>query len=136
MAPTTFGQLHLTVKDAASGEIVPARIGLYDATGRMPLPSDEALMLQRFADDVRLLPNGSVHVWFERGAECSLPVDGVHAGIMDLSAVQLPQDAVYYLCGPLPFMQAVRSDLIAHAVPAKDIQYEVFGPDLWLADFE
>ena len=36
----------------------------------------------------------------------------------------------------LPFMQAVRSVLIERGVPARDIQYEVFGPDLWQADFE
>ena len=54
---------------------------------------------------------------------------------MDLDEVKLPDDAGYYLCGPLPFMQAVRSALIARDVPARDIQYEVFGPDLWQADF-
>jgi nitric oxide dioxygenase len=32
-------------------------------------------------------------------------------------------------------MQAVRSALIERGVPARDIQYEVFGPDLWQADF-
>ena len=31
-------------------------------------------------------------------------------------------------------MQAVRSALIDRGVPARDIQYEVFGPDLWQAD--
>ena len=85
-------------------------------------------------DDVRALPNGSVHVWFERGAECSLPVDGVHGGTMDLTDVDLPADATYYLCGPLPFMQAVRSTLIERGVDPRDVQYEVFGPDLWQAD--
>ncbi|MCU1511159.1 MAG: Oxidoreductase FAD-binding domain protein [Arthrobacter sp.] len=40
------------------------------------------------------------------------------------------------LCGPLDFMQSVRSALIERGVPARDIQYEVFGPDLWLADFQ
>ncbi|WP_233492508.1 globin domain-containing protein [Blastococcus sp. TF02A-30] len=85
-------------------------------------------------DDVRALPDGTVHVWFERGSECSLPVDGVHAGTMDLAEVDLPDDAVYYLCGPLPFMQAVRSALVDRGVAPRDIQYEVFGPDLWQAD--
>jgi nitric oxide dioxygenase len=85
-------------------------------------------------DDVRALPDGRVHVWFENGADCSLPVDGVHAGTMDLSAVDPPEGAVYYLCGPLPFMQAMRSTLIDRGVPAREIQYEVFGPDLWQAD--
>jgi nitric oxide dioxygenase len=36
----------------------------------------------------------------------------------------------------MPFMQAVRSALIARGVPAKEIQYEVFGPDLWQADLD
>jgi nitric oxide dioxygenase len=52
------------------------------------------------------------------------------------TAVDLPDDAEYYLCGPLPFLKSVRSGLVAKGVPAKDIQYEMFGPDLWLADFQ
>lgn len=37
-----------------------------------------------------------------------------------------------YLCGPLPFLRAVRGDLIGRGTAAADIHYEVFGPDLWL----
>jgi nitric oxide dioxygenase len=97
---------------------------------------DEAswALRQQVTDDVRALPNGSLHVWFERGAECSLPVDGVSQGVMDLTDLDLPDDAVYYLCGPLPFMKAVRSALLDRGVSTRDIQYEVFGPDLWQAD--
>jgi nitric oxide dioxygenase len=84
-------------------------------------------------EDLRALPGGSGHVWYERGAQSSLPVE-VHAGVIHLDDVKLPDDATYYLCGPLPFMQAVRSVLIDRDVPARDIQYEVFGPDLWQAD--
>lgn len=84
-------------------------------------------------EDLRQLPGATAHVWYERGAQSSLPVDA-HAGGMDLDDVKLPDDAGYYLCGPLPFMQAVRSALIERGVPARDIQYEVFGPDLWQAD--
>jgi nitric oxide dioxygenase len=91
---------------------------------------------QQVVDDVKALADGKLHVWFERGAECSLPVDGVHEGVMDLSEVDLADDAVYYLCGPLPFMKAVRSALIDRGVLPRDIQYEVFGPDLWQADAE
>ncbi|TYP88894.1 FAD-binding oxidoreductase [Blastococcus xanthinilyticus] len=83
--------------------------------------------------DLRALPGGTAHVWFEDGGQSSLPAE-VHAGVMDLGAVDLPEGAVYYLCGPLPFMQGVRSALIDRGVPARDIQYEVFGPDLWQAD--
>jgi nitric oxide dioxygenase len=83
--------------------------------------------------DVRSLPGGSAHVWYEHGANTTLPVE-VHSGMMDLDQVQLPDGAAYYLCGPLPFMQGIRSALIDRGVPAHDIQYEVFGPDLWQAD--
>jgi len=55
---------------------------------------------------------------------------------MDLSAVELPDDALYYLCGPLPFMHAVRGRLLERGVAPHDIQYEVFGPDLWQADLD
>ncbi len=85
-------------------------------------------------DDVAALPGATAHVWYERGAHSSLPVE-VHGGMMDLDDVKLPEGAGYYLCGPLPFMKAVRSALLERGVPARDIQYEVFGPDLWQADF-
>jgi nitric oxide dioxygenase len=83
--------------------------------------------------DIEALPGANAHVWYERGAQTSLPVD-VHAGVLNLEDVKLPDDALYYLCGPLPFMQAVRSALIERDVAPRDIQYEVFGPDLWQAD--
>jgi nitric oxide dioxygenase len=83
--------------------------------------------------DLQALPGGSAHVWYEHGASTTLPVE-VHAGIMDIDDVKLPDGALYYLCGPVPFMQGVRSALIDRGVSARDIQYEVFGPDLWQAD--
>jgi nitric oxide dioxygenase len=83
---------------------------------------------------IRSLPAGRIHVWYEQGGQTSLPVDGVHEGVMDVRGIDLPADAIYYLCGPLAFMQAVRSALVERGVPPRDIQYEVFGPDLWQAD--
>ncbi len=53
--PTAFGRLRLDVQDAGTGRRVPARVGLYDATGRAPLPSEQALLVHRFTDEVRLL---------------------------------------------------------------------------------
>jgi nitric oxide dioxygenase len=84
--------------------------------------------------DVRALPNASMYVWYERGADGSLPVDGRFGGMMNLDEVELPEGAAYYLCGPLPFMRSIRTVLLNRGVPAPDIQYEVFGPDLWQAD--
>jgi len=48
------GRIHLEMIDAATGRAVPARVGLYDATGRIPLPSSDAVPVHRFADDARL----------------------------------------------------------------------------------
>jgi nitric oxide dioxygenase len=91
---------------------------------------------QQVLDDVRALPNASLHVWYEQESPTSLATDGTFLGMMDLDEVQLPSDAAYYLCGPMPFMKAVRGALLDRGVPPRDIQYEVFGPDLWQADFE
>jgi nitric oxide dioxygenase len=113
---------------AAAGSSLPVTLLHAD------LDEDSFALRRQVLDDLRALPNSSVHVWYERGAESSLPVDGVHAGTMDLDDVDLPADATYYLCGPLPFMRAVRSRLVEQGVPPRDIQYEVFGPDLWQAD--
>lgn len=53
--PSAFGVLRLEMRDGASGRPVPARVGLYDATGRAPLPSDKAIPVHRFTDEIRLL---------------------------------------------------------------------------------
>ena len=59
--PTAFGRVRLEVKDAKSGRVVPARVGLYDETGRLPLPSDQAIPVRRFTDQIR-------RVWMNRRA--------------------------------------------------------------------
>ena len=84
--------------------------------------------------DVKALEDGAAYVWFENGADATMPFAGVFAGWIDFDAVELPEKALYYLCGPLPFMQAARSALIDRGVAPRDIQYELFGPDLWAAD--
>ena len=54
-APEAFGRVRLEVTDATSSEPMPVRVGLYDSTGRMPLPSNDAIMVHRFTDEVRRL---------------------------------------------------------------------------------
>jgi len=99
---------------------------------------DEAsfALRQQVFDDLQALPDSHAHVWYENGARSELPVDGVHAGYFDVADVELPEGAAYHLCGGLPFLRAVRSALIGGGVAARDIQYEVFGPDLWQADLQ
>ena len=53
--PTEFGTIEFEVRDGGTGAQVPARVGIYDATGRAPLPSTDALLVERFADKVRHL---------------------------------------------------------------------------------
>ena len=91
---------------------------------------------RQVVSDVFALRNAAIHVWYEDGARTHEPVHGCHAGTMDLAQVDLPEDAWYYLCGPLPFMQAIRTTLLERKVAPQDIQYEVFGPDLWQADLD
>ena len=74
------------------------------------------------------LPEASVHLWYEREA----PQDAA-TGLADLTGVPVRPGTRAYLCGPLPFMRAVRGQLIEKGVAPADIHYEVFGPDLWLA---
>ena len=79
---------------------------------------------------VEALPNATLRTWYENGAS----EDGrSERGLMDLDGVEIPEGAEAYLCGPLPFMHAVRAQLLQAGVPARLIRYEVFGPDLWLA---
>lgn len=80
---------------------------------------------------VEKLPNASMQVWLEDAGQAE--TIGANPGYMDLSSVSLPADAVVYLCGPLGFMKAVRSQAIGAGVDPRNIHYEVFGPDLWLA---
>ncbi|NJP91308.1 hemin transporter [Nonomuraea sp. FMUSA5-5] len=73
------------------------------------------------------LPAGERVFWYET------PSDGDRAGLMDLEGVAIPEGAVVYMCGPVAFMRAARTALIEAGVAPRDIHYEVFGPDLWLA---
>lgn len=102
-------------------------------------PASFALRGQVTAD-LAALPDASLTTWFLDPGAAGSPAEGdggtVHSGFMNIRDMALPSDAEYYLCGPVPFMQAVRTALVGAGVRPKDIQYEVFGPDLWLADYQ
>lgn len=115
---------------ARAGSTLPVLLLHADST-----PSSVPLRWQ-VEHDVHVLPRAQVHYWYEQ-APADEPSDDrahVHPGYLDVEHVDLPGDALYYLCGPMPFMQHVREQLLARGVPAADIQYEVFGPDVWQAD--
>ncbi|MFF9135608.1 globin domain-containing protein [Streptomyces sp. NPDC014806] len=90
-------------------------------------PADHALRTEQEAYAGKLA-DASVHFFYEQDAPA-----GARTGLVDLSNLTVPAGTRAYLCGPLPFMRAVREQLLAKGVAAADIHYEVFGPDLWLA---
>ncbi|WP_159609107.1 globin domain-containing protein [Glutamicibacter sp. JC586] len=85
---------------------------------------------EQMLESIGKLPEATISTWFERG---ELP-DGLNArsGYMNLTEA-LSANSQVYLCGPLPFMNAVRNQALEAGVPAEHIHYEVFGPDVWLA---
>ncbi|MCX4446915.1 globin domain-containing protein [Streptomyces sp. NPDC087866] len=92
-------------------------------------PADHALRTDHTALTAKLA-DAVAHFWYENPAD-GHPAD--RTGLVDLSGLVIPSGTHAYLCGPLPFMRSVRTQLLAKGVPASDIHYEVFGPDLWLA---
>ncbi|WP_217552637.1 globin domain-containing protein [Streptomyces sp. GbtcB6] len=107
---------------AADGHRAPVTVVHGDRS-----PADHALRADHTAYAAKL-PDASVHLFYERDGE-----PGTRSGLVDLADVPVHPGTRAYLCGPLPFMRAVRTQLLAKGIPAADIHYEVFGPDLWLA---
>lgn len=86
--PTAYGTVKLSFKDAKTGGVVPARVGLYDATGRAPLASDKSLMLQRFADDLRMLSVNERTFWPSQNRQ-AFYVDGSYEGKVPVGTYEL-----------------------------------------------
>lgn len=62
-----FGELALSIADRSSGQKTAARMGIYDSSGRMPLPSQDALTLHNYDDNVRQIflraTHGTITPW-------------------------------------------------------------------------
>jgi nitric oxide dioxygenase len=109
---------------AATGSARPVTVLHADRS-----PADHA----HEADQRRLvaaLPSADLRLWYENAPD-PLP-ENAALGRADLAGIDLPEGLTAYLCGPLPFMRAMRAGLLERGVPAESIHYEVFGPDLWL----
>ncbi|MFC7933622.1 globin domain-containing protein [Streptomyces cinereoruber] len=106
---------------AATGSTRPVVVVHAD---RAPGTHAHAAELRRLVD---ALPQGTLHLWYEEPGD-----SGARPGRADVTALDLPAGTTAYLCGPLPFLRAVRGDLLGRGTAAADIHYEVFGPDLWL----
>ncbi|MGW3127462.1 globin domain-containing protein [Streptomyces sp. NPDC001076] len=107
---------------AADGHSAPVTVVHGDRS-----PADHALRADHETCAAKL-PDATVRFFYERDGE-----PGTRSGLVDLADVPVHPGTRAYLCGPLPFMRAVRGQLIEKGVAPADIHYEVFGPDLWLA---
>ena len=136
--PVVFASAGMGISPMAGmlSHLVAAGSGLSITVLHADLDEASFALRRQVVSDVLALRNASLHLWYEKQSYSNEPVAGVHEGVMNLDHVDLPDDATYYLCGPIPFMQAVRSALVARGVAPRDIQYEVFGPDLWQADLD
>ena len=88
-----------------------------------------------FKEEIRVKSRQHAHlqsrVWYRTPAEQDVEgEDYDFSGTMALEQVTdlIPANAHYYFCGPLPFMKAIKAQLLALGVPAERMHYEVFGP--------
>lgn len=89
---------------------------------------------EQMLDDIGKIDDAELHLWLQEPATDPIETAStMRKGRMSLADVELPQDANLYVCGPVPFMQKIRSEALALGIPARRIYYEVFGPDMWLA---
>jgi nitric oxide dioxygenase len=76
---------------------------------------------------VSQLPNARSFVWYEQP-----PPDwpDEYAGLADLSSLAVATDLEAYLCGPVPFIDSIRQQLMDSGVLARAIRHELFGPEI------
>lgn len=92
-----------------------------------------AKRLQELSSQNKVTP----HVFYENaGTEDQLEHDYHYEGRTDLATIKsnLPDDAEFYLCGPLAMMKTVHAQLKSLEIPDTSIFYEVFGPTKSLAE--
>lgn len=84
------------------------------------------------AKALEAMPELEVVTFYETMGDEDRDQENVHEGRMRVDA--LPDwaraDTKVYMCGPVPFMQAQWTGLVAEGVPPTRIHREVFGPDL------
>jgi nitric oxide dioxygenase len=110
---------------AAAGATRPVTVVHADRT-----PASHAHRQEQL-DLIRALPGAKLHLWYEEPGDDAPEASD---GRADIAGLELPEGLTVYLCGPVPFMRAVRGDLLRRGVPAEAVHYEVFGPDLWLGE--
>jgi ferredoxin-NADP reductase/MOSC domain-containing protein YiiM len=80
---------------------------------------------------LQLLPHGRSRIWYSRPTTedrlgQDFDADG-HLSVASFDALNVSDDADFYLCGPTAFMQALRTGLASRGVPSARIHTETFG---------
>lgn len=97
--PAAPGRVRIQVVDEETGRTIAARMGIYDSTGRPPLPSDAAVMVHRYADEIRMFnvapqlhwPAASRQAFYTTGTyEAEIP-----SGTYELVATKGPEYRSY-----------------------------------------
>ncbi|GAA1214611.1 hypothetical protein GCM10009608_59340 [Pseudonocardia alaniniphila] len=72
-------------------------------------------------------------VWYAHPTSTEPAPAGIelHTGHVQPDDIPIHPDTEAYLCGPVPFMQTIRSNLRQRGLPTEQIRYEVFGADQW-----
>ncbi|GBE64290.1 sulfurase [Mycobacterium sp. MFM001] len=73
------------------------------------------------------LPNARQHIFYTASEEAGGVVTLGHLDRRSIAALGLPAGAAVYLCGPVPFMDAMRDALSAAGFGADQIHTELFG---------
>lgn len=94
-------------------------------------PSTHPLRAEMLAAADRL-PGASLALWYKENPFSGRP--DVRNGLIEPGLVPAGPSTQALLCGPLPFMAALRRSMLDRGVPAENIHYEVFGPDTWLGE--
>lgn len=113
LAGKAQGAIDLTITDAETGLRVPARVGLYDQTGRLPLPSEDAMVVQRFGDKPRIVSLNK-HVAWPSENRTAFYVNGHYGSKLPAGTYQIAVSR-----GPEYRSQLVNIDIPAGASPTK-----------------
>src|SRR5829696_2773972 len=73
---------------------------------------------------VSQLRNATAHIWYEQ-AHPGWPSE--YTGRSDLTDLDLATGLNVYICGPVPFVDSIRTQLTDRGVPAAAIRHELFG---------
>ncbi|WFD28315.1 hypothetical protein MNAN1_003323 [Malassezia nana] len=142
-----FGDFVLDTKSKSPVVLISAGIGATSMIGmlsRLSVDASEHQVVVLHADTssstdalatererlTSTIKNCEKHVFYHEGAAN----ENTTIARMDLSKLEFPEGAEFYLCGSTSFLQEAREGLKANRVEPTSVHYELFMPNDWLLD--